>query len=193
MTQSALSNVVLRTYYLATTQLDSMSCLPSPAGPLAAKLRIWQADSDPDKSNLAGTQKNTPAPSTPTLEIRSVGARFPTALIVFTATDGHKNAGEYTRSFMENPNLRTVAVLQLALPMKISTEKEVQRLAKCSSLSILTKQADGKVKTAIDREPLFTCSDGNGAMRLWLSDIVEKEDVKKLSDEFIRGRYVPLQ
>jgi len=178
MSPRMLDVLVFHTYYLITARFESMGHLPTPAGPLAAKLRIWHASPDRDKN----TQ-----PSTPTLQIRSVGAHSPTALIVLTATDIHKSAGKYTRSFTENPNLRTIAVLQFALPMQINTEKEVQRLAKCSSLSVFTKEVDGKVKTAIDREPLLT-PDGNGAMHLWLSDIVEKEDMKKLSDEFIRGR-----
>ena len=184
MSQGMLSAFIFHTHYLIAAQFESIRSLPTPPSPLAAKLRIWYVSPDKDKDKDKG--KNTP-PSTPTLMIRSVGARYPTALVILTATDSHKSAGKYTRSFTENPNLRTIFVLQFALPMQITTEKEVQRLAKCSSLSVFTKEADGKVKTAIDREPLFT-SDGNGAMHLWLSDIVEKEDVEKLSDEFIRGR-----
>lgn len=182
MSPGMLSAFLFHTYYLITAQFESIHSLPTPPSPLAAKLRIWYVSPDKDKDK----GKNTP-PSTPTLMIRSVGAHYPTALIILTATDGHKSARKYTRSFTENPNLRTIFVLQFALPMQITTEKAVQRLAKCSSLSVFTKEVDGKVKTVIDREPLFT-SDGNGAMHLWLSDIVEKEDVEKLSDEFIRCR-----
>jgi len=190
MTQSGLSNVFLRTYHLTTTQLDSMACLPSPAGPLAAKLMVEDATHKLDKITQEITQKKETGPSTPTLGITSVGAhgRYPTALIVFTTTDSHKSAGKYTQSFTENPNLRTIAVLQFALPMQINTEKELQRMAKCSSLSVFTK-VDGKLKTAVDREPLST---SKGAIQLWLSDIVKEEDVKKLSNEFIRDRYVLL-
>jgi len=190
MTQRGLSNVFLRTYHLTTIQLDTMACLPLPAGPLAAKLMV--ADATPTLAKItpeSSTQKKKEArPSTPTLGIASIGAhrRYPTALIVFTATDSHKSAGKYTRSFAENPNLRTIVVLQFALPMQINTEKELQRMATCSSLSVFTR-VDGMLKTAVDREPLST---SNGAIQLWLSDIVEEEDVKKLSNEFIRDGYV---
>lgn len=40
-------------------------------------------------------------------------------------------------------HLRTVAVLQFALPMQINTEREVKRLAKHSSLSIFTRVDGG--------------------------------------------------
>ncbi|KAK0753588.1 hypothetical protein B0T18DRAFT_452640 [Schizothecium vesticola] len=156
--------------------LNSMASLPSPAGPRAAKLMIT-----PESTQ----KKEETGPST--LAITTVGAhgRYPTALIVLTTTDSHKSACKYTRSFNENPKLRTMAVLQFALPMQINTEKELQRMAKCSSLSVFTKEVDGKVNTVIHRQPLST---GNGAIQLWLSDLVEEEDVKKLSDEFIRNR-----
>jgi hypothetical protein len=189
MTQGGLNDFILFTYHLAATQLNSMACLPSPAGPLAAKLRVEDATPKPDKITPESTQKKKETgPSTPALGITSVGVqgRNPTALIVFTTTDSHKSASKYTRSFTENPNLRTIAVLQFALPMQINTEKELQRMAKCSSLSVFTK-VDGKLKTAVDREPLST---GNGAIQLWLSDLVGEEEVKKLSNEFIRDRYV---
>jgi len=186
MTQRGLSNSILYTYHLTRTQLDSMAYLPSPAGPLAAKLEVGDATPGLDKITPESTQKKKETgPSARTLGITY--GRCSTALIVFTTTDGHKSAGKYTRSFTENPDLRTIAVLQFALPMQLNTEKELQRMAKCSSLSVFTK-ADGKLRTAVDQEPLST---GNGAIQLWLSDLVEEEDVKKLSNEFIRDRYVP--
>jgi len=201
MTQKGLRNVFLCIHYPIMSQLDSMACLPEPAGPLAAKLMVEDATPEPDKITQESTQKKKETgpstqkkkkketePSTPTLGITYVGARGRnlTALIIFTATDSHRSAGKYIRSFTENPNLRTIVVLQFALPMQINTEKELQRMAKCSSLSVFTK-VDGKPKAAVDREPLST---GNGAIQLWLSDLVEEEDVKKLSNEFIRDRYV---
>jgi hypothetical protein len=189
MTQDGLINSFLHTYCLVRTQLNSMACLPSPAGPLAAKLMV--RDATPDVIIPENAQKMAETwPSTPALAITTVGAhgRYPTALIVLTTTDTHKSANKHARSFEKNPSLRIMAVLQLALPKKIETEDELQRMAKHSYLSVFTKEVDGVPKTAIRRQSLST---GNGVIPLWLSDLVEEKDVKLLSDKFIRNRYVP--
>lgn len=82
-----------------------------------------------------------------------------------------------------------IAVLQFGLPIKI-TIKDIQRMAEKSYLSVYTK-VDGKIETVIERELFISSkSGGSGALRLWLSDLVEEEDVKKLTDKFFRGRYV---
>ncbi len=66
--------------------------------------------------------------------------------------------------------------------MQIETDRQVQRLAEHSLVSVLTK-VNGTVKTVVQRESLSTLG---GAVKLWLSDFVEQDDAKALPDEFIR-------
>jgi hypothetical protein len=105
----------------------------------------------------------------------------------FTATgSSYMSPSKYAQSFTKYPSLRTVAVVRLALPMRqINTEKQIKRLTEHSFLSVFTK-VDGKVKATVQREPLSTLG---GAIKLWLSDLVEQTDLKGLTHECTRPVY----
>jgi len=111
----------------------------------------------------------------------------PTTMVAFTVTgSSHTSPSKYAQSFTKYPSLRTVAVVQLALPMRqINTKKQIKRLTERSFLSVLTR-VDGKVKATVQREPL---SAPGGAIKLWLSDLVEQDDLKGLPHECIRPVY----
>jgi hypothetical protein len=104
-------------------------------------------------------------------------------MVAFTVTNSHMSPSKYTQFFTKNPNLRTVAVMQLALPMRqINTEK---RLAECSFVSVFT-MVDGKVKPTIHKETLST---PGSAIKLWFSDLVEQDELKGLPHKCIRPLY----
>jgi len=68
---------------------------------------------------------------------------------------------------------------------QINTEKQMKRLTERSFISVFTR-VDGKVKATVQREPL---SAPGGAIKLWLSDLVEQDDLKGLPHECIRPLY----
>lgn len=87
----------------------------------------------------------------------------PTAMVAFAATGSHTRPSKYAQSFTKYPSLRTVAAVQLALPMRqIDTEKQVKRFTERSLVSVFTRVV-GKVKATVQREPL---SAPGGAIRL---------------------------
>jgi hypothetical protein len=169
MAPGGLANIAFQSHHLIAAQLESMSCLPAPAGPLVAKLGLWFKEEE----------------ITPTFAIFPAGApESETALFVFTATDSHVSPSKCAESFAKIPSLRTIVVVQFALPTKVDTESQMVRLTEKSLASVFTK-VDGKIEPAVHRESLST---PGGAIQLWLSDIVEQEDVNKLPAEFIRGQ-----
>ena len=173
--EKTLAIVTSEAHHTIAAGLDSIRHLPAPNSLLAAKLRVWHiADG--------------------TLAIFSLGVPpvGPTTMIAFTATgSSHMSPSKYAHSFTKYPSLRTVAVVQLALPMRhINTETQFKRLTERSFHSVFTR-VDGKVKATVQREPL---SAPGGAIKLWLSDLVEQGDLKGLPRECIRpiyNEYVP--
>ncbi|KAK4451111.1 hypothetical protein QBC34DRAFT_401379 [Podospora aff. communis PSN243] len=65
---------------------------------------------------------------------------------------------------------------------QINTEKH---LTKHSFISVFTR-VDRKVKATVQQEPL---SAPGGAIKLWLSNLVEQDDLKGLPHECIRPLY----
>ena len=120
--ETTLALVKYETYRTITAGLDSSRHLPAPSSLLAAKLVVYPIKDD----TLAIFSI---APSVP-----SVG---PTTMVTFTATGSHMSPSKYAQSFTEYPSLRTLAVVQLALPMRqINTEKQMKRLTESSFVSV---------------------------------------------------------
>jgi hypothetical protein len=170
--EKTLAIVKHEAYYTIAAGLDSSRHLPAPNGLLAAKLMVSLMNDG-------------------TLAIFSLGPGVPpvgpTTMVAFTATgSSHMSPSKYAQSFTKYPSLHTVAVVQLALPMRqINTEKQIKRLTERSFLSVFTR-VDGEVKATVHREPL---SAPGGAIKLWLSDLVEQDDLKGLPHECIRPVY----
>jgi len=167
--EKTLAIVKCEAYHTIAAGLDSSRHLPAPNSLLAAKLMV----SLMDDGTLAIFSL---APGVP-----PVG---PTTMVAFTATSSSDmSPSKCAQSFTKYPSLRTVAVVQLALPMRrINTEKQMKRLTERSFISVFTR-VDGKVKATVQREPL---SAPGGAIKLWLSDLVEQDDLKDLLHECIR-------
>ncbi|KAK0719425.1 hypothetical protein B0H67DRAFT_660956 [Lasiosphaeris hirsuta] len=166
--ETTLAIVKYEAYYTITAGLDSSRHLSAPSSLLAAKLMVFPIQDE-------------------TLAIFSIAPNVPpvgpTTMVAFTATSSHMSPSEYAQSFTKYPSLRTMAVVQLALPMRqINTEKQMKRLTERSFVSVFTR-VDGKVKATVQREPL---SAPGGAIKLWLSDLVEQDDLKGLPHECIR-------
>ncbi|KAK3353372.1 hypothetical protein B0T25DRAFT_631877 [Lasiosphaeria hispida] len=166
--EEALASVKYDVYHIIANSLESIRRLPAPVGPLAGKVA---PGAGPDG----------------TLMVASIFAHrgSPISILTFTTTDGHMGPSKYAQYFAKHPNLRTIVVVQLALPTQIETDRQLRRLAENSVVSVLTK-VNGTVKIVVPREPLST---PGGAIKLWLSDLVEQEDVKSLAAEFIRPLY----
>ncbi|KAK3371114.1 hypothetical protein B0T24DRAFT_627790 [Lasiosphaeria ovina] len=166
--ERALAGVKYAAYYAIAASLDSSSDLPAPRSLLAAKLMVLPMEGDADA--LATFPIGLPPDA-------------PTTMVAFTATG---SPSKYAESFINYPSLRTVAVVKLALPMReIDIEKQMKRLAECSYVSVFTR-VDGKVKETVHRNPL---SAPGGAIKLWLSDLVEQDDLKGLPHECVRPLY----
>jgi len=170
--ERALASVQYEAYYTIKAGLDSSRHLPTLRSLLAAKLVVQVIEDD----TLAIFSI---APSVPSVR--------PTTMVAFTATGSQMSPSKYAQSFTKYPSLRTVAVVQLALPMRqIKTEKQMKRLTERSFVSVFTR-VDGKVKaTIVQLEPLST---PGGAIKLWLSDLVKQDDLKGLPHECIRPLY----
>jgi hypothetical protein len=170
--EKTLATVKCDAYHIISVALDACRDLTAPNRLLAAKLMVGLMND------------GTPAVFSLTPGMPAVG---PTTMVAFTATgSGHMSPSKYAQSFTKYPSLRTVAVVHLALPMRqISTEKQIKRLTEHSFLSVFTK-VDGKVTATVQREPL---SAPGGAIKLWLSDLVEQDDLKGLPHKCIRPLY----
>jgi len=169
--EETLATVQHEAFRIIAANLDSNGHLHAPKSLWAAKLMVF-----PKKDGLA-IFSFTPG-------VAPVGR---TAMVAFTATSiSHMSPSKYAQSFTKYPNLRTLAVVQLALPMRqIKTERQMKRLTEHSFLSVFIR-VDGKVKAAVHREPL---SAPGGAIKLWLSDLVEQDDLKGLPRECTRPVY----
>ena len=160
--QGALIGLKFSIYHVIATGLESISRLPAPIGPLVSTMSqgVW-----PDGDHH--------------LTVFSTG---PTSILAFTATREHMGLGKCAHYFAQNPTLRTITVVQLALPMQLETDRQVRRLTEHSHASVFTKD-DGPARAVVQRESLST---PGGAIKFWVSDLVKQDDAKCLPDEFTR-------
>jgi len=162
--QKSLTALKYSTQYAIATGLESISHLPAPTGPLARNM--WQEDGpDDDHDHLTVFAK----------------AQTATSIIIFTATDKHMGPGKLAYYFTKHPALHTITVVQLALPMKLETDRQVRRLAEHSHVSVFV--AGRPVTAVVQRESLST---PDGAIKFWFSDFVKQDDAKCLPDELTR-------
>jgi len=162
--QKSLTALKYSTQHAIAAGLELISHLPAPIGPLARGM--WQEDGpDEDHDHLTVFAK----------------AKTPTSIIIFTATNEHMGPGKLAYYVTEHPSLRTITVVQLALPMKLETDGQVRRLAKHSHVSVFVV---GRPMTAVvQRESLST---PDGAIKFWFSDFVKRDDAECLPDELTR-------
>jgi hypothetical protein len=160
--QGPLFQLKLIIYHVIATGLESISHVPAPIGPLARTIRqgVWPGDGQH-------------------LTMSSNGL---TSILVLTATREHMGLGKCAHYFAKNPILRTITVVQLALPMQLETDGQVQRLAEHSHVSVFSK-VNGRVRAVVQRESLST---PGGAIKFLVSDLVKQEDANCLPDEFNR-------
>ena len=154
-------------HYAIANDLESMEHLPAPIGPLVRT--IWHGK----------------GPDTKKHDHLTVFATGPTSVIVFAATHEHIGLGKHAHYFAQYPTLRTITMVQLALPMQLETDRQVRRLAEHSHVSVFAK-VNGSVRAVVQRESFST---PGGAIKFWVSDLVKQDDAKCLPDEFIRPLY----
>ena len=162
--QKSLTAFKYSTSYVIAAGLESISRLPAPIGPLARN--IWPEDGpDDDHDHLTVFCK----------------AKTAASIIIFTATNEHTGPGKLAYFFTKHPALRTITVVQLALPMKLETDRQVRRLAEHSHVSVFV--VGRPVAAVVQRESLST---PDGAIKFWFSDFVKQDDAKCLPDELTR-------
>jgi len=163
--QKALMELKFSIYHVIATGLESISHLSAPIGPLARIM--WQGEGPDDNHDH--------------LTVFSTGS---TSILVFTTTREHMGLDKCAHYFTQSPTLRTITVVQLALPMQLETDdRQVRRLTEHSHVSVFTK-VNGPVRAVVQRESLST---PGGAIKFWVSDLVKQDDdAKCLPDEFTR-------
>lgn len=164
--QKSLTALKYSTQYVIATGLECISHLPAPIGPLARKM--WQEDGPDDDHDHLTVFTESPTGATAT------------SIIIFTATNDHMGPGKLAYYFAKNPALHTVTVVQLALPMKLETDRQVRRLAEHSYVSVFV---GGPATAVVQRESLST---PGGAIKFWFSDFVKQDDAECLPDELTR-------
>ncbi|KAK0655153.1 hypothetical protein B0T16DRAFT_384105 [Cercophora newfieldiana] len=162
----ALGKLKYAVYHIVVASLESIYHIPAPMGPLARKLFLAPDDVDDNILTVS----------------RADHVKSPTSIFAFTATDSHIGPGKCAHYFAKHPSLHTVIVVQLALPMELETERQLQRLAEHSFVSVIAK-VNGTVQTVLPREALST---PGGAITLWLSDLIKQDDAEGFTDEFLR-------
>ncbi|KAK3343656.1 hypothetical protein B0T25DRAFT_303710 [Lasiosphaeria hispida] len=163
----ALEILKYTVHHIVVAGLESINRIPAPMGPFARELFLAPDD---DGNN--------------TLMVSRAGhVKSLTSIFAFTATNSHIAPGKCAaHHFAKHPSLHTVIMVQLALPVELETERQLQRLAKHSFVSV-TAKVNGTVQTIVPREALST---PGGAIKLWLSDLIEQDDAEGFTDEFSR-------
>jgi len=162
--QKSLTALKYSTQHVIAAGLELISHLPAPIGPLARGM--WQEDGpDDDHDHLTVFSE----------------ANTATSIIIFTTTNEHMGPGKLAYYVTEHPALHTITVVQLALPMKLETDRQVRRLAKHSHVSVFV--VGRPVTAVVQRESLST---PDGAIKFWFSDFVKRDDAECLPDELTR-------